>query len=171
MKRNATLREQAAIIYGIITGIKDLSTFYKIAKGNDKKIYTPESLKSMGHKLYKSEPVQEYIKQAEQIVKRFIQTQNANGGENKESESGGGGAFALNNVNFTDPEQFIKYLNNQANNLTEERDRREYLKMLSDLLRFKESGNSTNTEIQRFYTPLSCQNCQLYRQKADKLKG
>ena len=162
-KKVITLREQAAVIFGMVTGITDLSTFYLIAKGDNKRIYAPGALKKMGYELNRQEHIQTFREQAAGIVEKFVNEQVKRNGENLQME---GKTFSLKSVDFTNSTEFIRYLNDQANTLTEERDRREYLKMLSDLLRFKESGSGQNTEIQRFYTPLTCQNCQLYKDAA-----
>lgn len=71
-------------------------------------------------------------------------------------------------IDFTDRNQFIKYLNQAVNGLQDDKQKTDYLKMLSDLLRFKESETGQENEIQRFYTPLTCQNCALYRQEQQK---
>lgn len=66
-------------------------------------------------------------------------------------------------VDFRDREQFLNFLNTEANRIKDGKTRLDVLKMLSDLQRMKEAENGKNGEIQRFYTPLQCQECELYR--------
>ena len=66
-------------------------------------------------------------------------------------------------VDFRDREQFLNFLNAEANRIKDGKTRLDVLKMLSDLQRMKEAENGKNGEIQRFYTPLLCRDCELYR--------
>jgi hypothetical protein len=66
-------------------------------------------------------------------------------------------------VDFRDREQFLNFLNAEANRIRDGKTRLDVLKMLSDLQRMKEAENGKNGEIQRFYTPLQCSECELYR--------
>lgn len=94
-----------------------------------------------------------------------ISSEKAN--EEKKNKKSGGDVFG--NFDFTNRDEFLNYLNKAANNIKDERDKREYLKMISDNLRFKEPDKHENTEIQRFYTPLQCKDCILYQRKKDLL--
>lgn len=156
--KNITLREKAAILFSLLTGITDNITFYIIAKGSENNI-NRESYSTMGMQLKKKEHIQQYYNEAKEILHNYVIN-------HIDSE---GNTFALKNINFTNPEEFVQYLNAQANTITEERDRREYLKMLADLLRFKEGNKGGADDIQRFYTPQNCQNCELYKLQRSKL--
>ena len=175
--KNITLREKAAVIYNIITGITDNVTFYSIAKGSENYI-NKDSYSNMGSKLKNKDHIKQYYTEAQNIIDNYItarikQIQYNN--NNLDSSNNDGllnnglvDSFTIKNINFTNPTEFIQYLNDQANNIQDEKTKREYLKMLADLLRFKDGGNSgQESEIQRFYTPVTCQNCLLYNLKAD----
>lgn len=74
-------------------------------------------------------------------------------------------------VDFRDREQFLNFLNAEANRIKDDKARLDVLKMLSDLQRLKESENGKNGEIQRFYMPLQCQDCVLYRKEKAELEN
>lgn len=74
-------------------------------------------------------------------------------------------------IDFRDRESFLNFLNKEANRINDQKTRLDVLKMLSDLLRMKEAESGREGEIQRFYTPLSCRDCELYRIKAAKINA
>lgn len=74
-------------------------------------------------------------------------------------------------VDFRDREQFLNFLNAEANRIKDGKTRLDVLKMLSDLQRMKEAENGKNGEIQRFYTPLQCSECNLYRKAKAEIKS
>lgn len=72
-------------------------------------------------------------------------------------------------VDFRNREQFLNFLNKEANRIGDQKTRLDVLKMLSDLLRMKEAESGKDGETQRFYTPLTCKDCELYRLRAAQL--
>lgn len=74
-------------------------------------------------------------------------------------------------VDFRDREQFLNFLNAEANRIKDGKTRLDVLKMLSDLQRMKEAENGKNGEIQRFYTPLQCSECVLYRKEKAEIES
>ena len=74
-------------------------------------------------------------------------------------------------VDFRDREQFLNFLNDEANRIKDGKTRLDVLKMLSDLQRMKEAENGKNGEIQRFYTPLQCRGCELYRRAKAEIES
>ena len=74
-------------------------------------------------------------------------------------------------VDFRDREQFLNFLNAEANRIKDGKTRLDVLKMLSDLQRMKEAENGKNGEIQRFYTPLQCSECVLYRKASAEIES
>ena len=71
-------------------------------------------------------------------------------------------------MNFLDRDEFLKFLNDRANEIKDDKLRNDILKMLSDNLRYKDSEAGENNDIQRFYTPILCQDCPLYQQENEK---
>ena len=174
--KNITLREKAAIIFSIITGITDNITFYSIAKGSENNI-NRESYSKQGKLLKDKQHIQQYYNDAQNIIDQYIVNRvkqlNINTVDINNTDSSNNNnvldSFSIKNINFTNPTEFIQYLNDQANSIQDEKTKREYLKMLADLLRFKETGGDASGDIQRFYTPQTCQNCLLYNLKADEI--
>lgn len=120
-----------------------------------------KNIQPVASEWYHSEPVQRYIQELEQLARMKIGRIIDSSGESS------GNLFAGNLTDFTDIGQFIGFLNNKANSIQDENQRQKYLSMLSDLLRFKEGGKGPDSDVQRFYTPLTCRDCQLYINQRD----
>lgn len=154
--------EKACICYMYFTGQK-IKNAYELAKGK-------KGSQPVVSVWLNSEPVQTYLLELKQrdlsrmSIYQGRGTETESGGREKEKRDG----IQLSQIDFTDITQFIRYLNNQANTITDESHRQKYLSMLSDLLRFKESGTDKSTDIQRFYIPLTCKDCQLYKDSKSK---
>lgn len=170
---NLTELERAAIIFYIFGGCKDRKILFQIAEGENRVNRLNEnSLKTICNTWFNSHKIQSGIKyfstlkqeQEQEIINKY-----RSGGETepiKPKEDKTGSDF----INLLDRDTFLEEINRGANLAKEEKDKREYLKMISDNLRYKDSDTDENNEIQRFYTPVTCENCAIYQKcKACKL--
>ncbi|MBO7322609.1 MAG: hypothetical protein J6U51_03375 [Bacteroidales bacterium] len=157
--------EQAALFYYVYSETKDKKLVFQLAKGSEYyNRLTDKSKKTTLHNWFKSEPVKNYIKKLEFQKELDRQQNEKNIIDRVKTEAIEPGQTQPNpeNVNFLDRDQFLEYLNKKANSQTDEKLQNETLKMLSDNLRYKDGDNET-TEIQRFYTPICCKDCEIYK--------
>lgn len=173
MDINLTPAERAAAYLYIIEGLTDRRTLYNIAFGSEKtKNLNENSLKTMSSNWFNSFRIKNFIKEYKQTqdkqteiltqeITERVKTETTNQLNQKTQDE---------NINFLDRDEFLQFLNSRANEITDDKLRNDILKMLSDNLRYKDGENDENNEIQRFYTPLLCKDCQLYRNELDKLK-
>ncbi|MBQ3023366.1 MAG: hypothetical protein IJD91_08610 [Clostridia bacterium] len=158
--------EQAAICFHVLGGCNDKSMLFRIACGAER--YNKLSDKSKGvtvSKWYNLPRIQEGIKIYKSIQERKkieleneiiagLETETANQAtKNEEVEK----------TNFLDRDEFLQFLNSRANAITDDKLRNDILKMLSDNLRYKDTERDENNEIQRFYIPVTCENCGIYQ--------
>lgn len=173
-----TEREKAAIYYAVYAGIKDFKTLWQISRDKPVAEADPRNNGSNVSNWRHSAKVKNYFEQVERERARMIQEERnqavkeyelkaiqANGKQEEETKSPNGEKTRSGVINFQDRAQFLQYLNSQANTITDPKLKADYLKMLSDLLRFKETETGKDNEIQRFYTPISCNICPLYQAK------
>lgn len=173
MKEKINDLEKHAIKYMVLSGCKDRNVIYQLANNPDKYNKLTTNSKAVTVSRWFNRPdIQEQIKieiyNHEKQKKEFVN--NILDNETKESTLQPETKQAINQVNFLDRDQFLEFLNNRANEITDDKLRNDILKMLSDNLRYKDGENDENNEIQRFYTPLLCKDCQLYKNELDKIK-
>lgn len=156
--------ERAALFYYVYSGSQNKAFIYQLARGLDSyNKLTDKSKKTITYNWFKSQPVRDYIKKLEFERERQKQEteQNILNSVVTETTEPGTAKFAKTDVNFLNRDQFLEYLNQKANSQTDEKLQNETLKMLSDNLRYKDGENET-AEIQRFYTPVCCKDCEIY---------
>lgn len=163
---NLTELERAAIIFYVYGGCKDRRLLYQIAYGENKvNKLKSTSLDVMCGNWFRSHKIQSGIKyfstlkqdHETEIINKYIaglETETTKPNEPKTRN---------NETNFLDRDEFLKFLNSRANEITDDKLRNDILKMLSDNLRYKDTERDENNEIQRFYTPLTCENCVIYQ--------
>lgn len=168
MAKELTHAERAAIYYHLSGKCSDWAQLYRIAKGDDalERLSSDESRAATVSRWKKSESIQNAIKETAYLLQREREELDAKAVENyKEGkERAEQGETLSETTNFLDRDEFLAYLNKQANRIQDEKTRNETLKMISDNLRFKdmEKENGESEEMRRFYTPMICEECPLY---------
>lgn len=165
-KKPLTDAEQVAIYYHVFADCHDWGKLFKVARGEEYyNSLTDKSKPSRISEWKNSERVQnevrklQYEKQRREEERQGNQTQEETRGETESQNPPKAKRLA---TDFLNRDEFLKFLNTRANEITDDKLRNDILKMLSDNMRYKESENEGETEIQRFYTPQTCENCPIY---------
>ena len=162
--------EKAAIVYHVFAGCKDRKILFQIAEGEERvKRLKPKSLDTTCNNWINSHKIQEGIKlfktiqeqRKDEIITAF------QAGRETENENTTRKNEVSDKTNFLDRDEFLQFLNSRANAIQDDKLRNDILKMLSDNLRYKDTERDENNEIQRFYTPVTCENCTIYQKCKD----
>ena len=159
-------QEHAAICFHVLGGCNDKAMLFRIACGADR--YNKLTDKSKGvtvSKWYNLPKIQEGIKIYRSIQERKkieLENEIIAGLEIETTNTTKENDF-IEKTNFLDRDEFLQFLNDRANQIKDDKTRNDILKMLSDNLRYKDTERDENNEIQRFYTPVTCENCEIYK--------
>lgn len=168
-----TKAEKAAIYYAILERCNDWQEVYKIAIGaerfnalTDKAKQSNASRWKTSHKIQKArEEIEAILIAREKAIKEKAVKEIQ--GEETEPTKGATKKANTEETDFLNRDEFLKFLNTRANEITDDKLRNDILKMLSDNMRYKESEKDESNEVQRFYTPVVCENCDIYRKCKD----
>lgn len=168
-KLELTENEKAAVYYHVFAGCKNREILLRIAYGPDHvNGLALSTAKTKSNYWFNSFKIQKYIEQIQEIKNNMIASGSVNNedlkGDQTEPEDSKKAEF----LNLLDRDIFLDEINKRANKVTEEKEKREYFKMISDNLRYKDSETGENNEVQRFYTPILCQDCPLYQKESEK---
>lgn len=165
--------EKAALYFQVLESVQDWKIIYRIAIGEKHaKSLKDSTIQANTSKWKESDRIQNAL---DEIKRYFYFKRQDLEKEIKESISNGE-AEPTNrttetennkNTNFLDRDEFLQFLNDRANKITDDKLRNDILKMLSDNLRYKDSDNDQNNEIHRFYTPVTCEICPIYSKCKD----
>jgi hypothetical protein len=163
-------RQKAAVFYHVVGGCDDWVQLFIIAEGETRyNSLTDKSKRQTVSNFKRSDKITQAVadlkyrieRQKEEERKKIIQDWETES-QNKQSFSG------LNeDINFLDPEQFLKHANEQANRIKDDKERRSWLEMIAKLMNYKEANDQETTEIKRFYIMKACENCEIYQKCKD----
>jgi hypothetical protein len=162
--------ERAAIALHVYTGCNDRKTLFKIAVGEIRYNKLKDtSLNTTVSNWYNSHKIQTAIKEFRIIQEQKENERLAEHLKELETESDKSDFKKIESqdINFLDPEQFLKHANEQANRIKDDKERRSWLEMIAKLMNYKEANDQETTEIKRFYIMKTCENCEIYQ----KCKG
>lgn len=163
-----TRAEKAALYFQILERCEDWKIIYQIAIGEerfnnlgDKSKVTSASRWKSSHRIQKArEEIERNFKAIEneireKAIKNFpVLEGEPRQPETKKAENG--------DINFLDPDEFMKFASQKANELQDEKDRRAYLEMIAKLMNYKDKDQEEQEQI-RAYLPETCENCELYK--------
>jgi hypothetical protein len=163
--KELTESEKAAIVYYVYTGCKDRKKLYIIAYGPEKaNKLTEKSLPVILSKWFNSHKIQDgirlYQEQKKIDERRIIEEFQRN--QETESTNGTTKPPTAEDINFLDPEEFLKHANQVANSCKDEKERRAWLEMIAKYMGYKDQNDSENTEIKRYYIMKTCETCEIY---------
>lgn len=163
--KELTESEKAAIVYHVYTGCKDRKKLYIIAYGPEKaNKLTEKSLPVILSKWFNSHKIQDgirlYQEQKKIDERRIIEEHERN--QETESANATTKPPTAEEINFLDPEEFLKHANQVANSCKDEKERRNWLEMIAKLMNYKDQNDNESTEIKRFYIMKTCEMCEIY---------
>ena len=167
--QSLTPSEKAALYFQILERVKDWKVIYKIAVGPDRyeKMNT-SSQNTCSSKWKLSDRIQKAHKDLTRNLEALQKEIEQNAVEKfktgkKESETNESFTQLDENINFLDPEEFLKHANQQANRIKDDKERRSWLEMIAKLMNYKEQSDAESTETKRFYIMKTCENCEIYQ--------
>ena len=167
--QSLTPSEKAALYFQIIERAKDWKQIYKIAIGPDRyEKLTTTSQNASASKWKQSDKIQKAYRELTRYLEALqqeIEEKAVNKFKAAKTESGTGEDIQQfsENINFLDPEEFLKHANQQANRIKDDKERRSWLEMIAKLMNYKEQSDGETTEIKRFYIMKTCEKCEIYQ--------
>lgn len=163
MIKDLTPNQQAAVYMHIFAPCDDWQKLFIIAEGPERfNKLTDKSKRQTVSNFKRSDKINEAIQEVkyfyglkEKELTQKIRTE-------IENEKNGTGTGVKDDINFLDPDQFLKHANEQANRIKDDKERRSWLEMIAKLMNYKEQNDQEATEIKKFYIMKTCETCEIY---------
>lgn len=169
-----TKSEKAALYFQILERCSDWKEVYKIAIGEDRYNSLTDKTKITNTSRWKaSHKIQKAKEEIEMIFKAKQQEieERAKEGNPSEGTEPTNRTTKNNNVektNFLNLDEFLQYANQQANKITDEKEKRAWVEMIGKYMNFKESEEGETEQI-KAYLPIQCYSCEL-RKRCESCK-
>ena len=162
MIENLDKKTLAALYLYTFGGCDDWHELFKITINPEKlKTLTPGTLQTYTSKWKKSHEVQTALKELQQI-KKAQELEIIDKYQNQEKETTKTVETKNRDItNFLSLDEFLKYANEQANTITDEKERRAWVEMIGKYMNFKGSDEGETEQI-KAYLPIQCYNCEIY---------
>ena len=199
MLQKLTEREKICITFAALQDLQGLKIswpdLYMLSRNKAIDIVSKSRTPSQASTWKNSAAVQNYFNEVLEALHEFVDSQKTKaineyliknletGKEGTNSEAGdldnseAGGCVARNSgsmfdslKDFTEKSNMLQALNEIARAATDPKDKLNAFKQISDLQGFKETTGDKDEEIKRYYMPLRCSNCELYKAKSAELQ-
>lgn len=196
MLQNLTVREKICITFAALQDLQGLKIswpdLFMISRNKAIDIVAKSRAPSQASTWKNSAAVQNYFNEVLEALHEFIDSQKTKAindyliknletgkervnDEGKNDEAGGcvgknSGSMFNNLKDFTEKSNMLQALNEIAGTATDPKDKLNAFKQISDLQGFKETSGDKDEEIKRYYMPLRCSNCELYKAKSAELQ-
>ena len=198
MLQNLTEREKICITFAALQDLQGLKIswpdLFMISRNKAIDIVAKSRTPSQASTWKNSAAVQNYFNEVLEALHEFIDSQKtkaineyliknlktgkegANGEDEGMNDEAGGrvgknrGSMFNDLKDFTEKSNMLQALNEIAGTATDPKDKLNAFKQISDLQGFKETTGDKDEEIKRYYMPLRCSNCELYKAKSAELQ-
>ena len=174
--KDITEREKAVIIWAIVTGCEDWKKIYLLSRPNDPSTYSATNIATACSKWKHSAKIERFTDEQRAFfeAQKKAQTARTRPGEtDPETETETAGETKTENsqtkkrnstnLDFTDTARALEELNRLANEIQDPIKRADAITAIQKLKAQTQTEDENGPEIQRFYTPLRCQACQIYK--------
>lgn len=161
-----TKSEKAALYFQILERCNDWKEVYKIAIGEDRYNSLTDKTKKANTSRWKaSHKIQKAREEIEMIFKAKQQeieerTKESNSSGETETTNRTTKSDITEKTNFLNLDEFLQYANQQANKITDEKEKRAWVEMIGKYMNFRESEEGETEQI-KAYLPIQCYSCEL----------
>lgn len=179
-RQDLTEREKAILIFGIVTDCHDWKKLYILSREQPLKTTSAGNIATAASRWKYQSKVKKFVEEQTALfkakadaIRNEANAAGNDGGTDPDQETQTDGETKTKkakeekrlNIDFTNLDSQLKYLSDKADQvITDDRQRFEIIKLIADIQKRTATEDGPQTDIQRFYTPVACRDCVLYRE-------